>query len=73
MEMKLDLDLERLSVTERLDLLEQIWDSLSKNPDQIPLTAAQRAELDRRIDQAEADGGQGISWQQLQDRIRARR
>lgn len=70
--MKMDLDLEQLTVDERLDLLEQIWDSLSKNPEQIPLTAAQRAELDRRMDMAQADGWSGIPWQEVLDQIRAR-
>lgn len=38
----------KLDVKERLELIEEIWDSIAAHPDAIPLTAAQRKELDRR-------------------------
>ena len=41
-------DIEMLTVEERLDLIERVWDSLTVTQDEIPLTDAQRAELDRR-------------------------
>jgi putative addiction module component (TIGR02574 family) len=37
-----------LSVKERLDIVEEIWDSIATNPDAILLTPAQINELDRR-------------------------
>jgi putative addiction module component (TIGR02574 family) len=49
------LDIERLSPDERLDLMEQLWESLRKDPSSVPLTDAQREELDRRLDDLEAD------------------
>jgi len=39
------IDIAKLSPEERLALLEQLWDSLS--PEAIPMTDAQKAELDR--------------------------
>jgi len=47
---KLALDVEKLTHEEQLDLLEKVWDQLSSTQDAVPLTAAQRAELDRRLD-----------------------
>ena len=44
------LRIESLSRDERLDLLEQLWDSLSETPAEVPVTHAQQAELDRRSD-----------------------
>ena len=36
------LGIDRLSVAERIVLVQQIWDSIAVHPDQVPLTEAQR-------------------------------
>jgi len=41
-------DVLSLSVTARLQLIEEIWDSLAATPEAIPVTDAQRKELARR-------------------------
>ena len=46
------IDINRLSAQERLERLEQLWDSLSSTPEALPLTATQREERDRRLDDA---------------------
>jgi putative addiction module component (TIGR02574 family) len=56
------LDIATLTPEERLDLLEQLWDSLTATPEAIPLTDAQRAELDRRLDDLDREGPTGMSW-----------
>jgi putative addiction module component (TIGR02574 family) len=66
------VDITRLSADERLRLLDQLWESLSANPDAIPLTDAQREELDRRLDDLEREGPVGIPWEEVLARIRAR-
>lgn len=65
-------DIEMLTVEERLDLIERLWDSLSVTQDDIPLTDAQRAELDRRLDELEEKGPMGIPWEQVVDRIKSK-
>jgi putative addiction module component (TIGR02574 family) len=60
-------DLERLTPEERLQLIERLWDSLSGSVE-IPLTEAQREELDRRLD-LEGDG-EGIPWDEVVRQIR---
>ena len=40
----------KLSVPERIQLVEDIWDSIAEVPEAVPLTEAQEAELDRRFD-----------------------
>ena len=64
----LNIDVRKLSADERLDLIEQLWDSLEA--DAVPVTDAQKAELDRRIDEMHADGDSGIPWSDVLDRIR---
>ena len=48
-------DIDMLTIDERLELIERVWDSLTVTQDDIPLTDSQRAELDRRIDELEWD------------------
>ena len=70
------LDIERLSPDERLELMEQLWESLRKEPSSVPLTNAQREELDRRLDDLESDIQKGvplgIPWDEVLQRIRNR-
>lgn len=62
------LDVRALSAEERLNLIEQLWDSLEV--DDVPLTEAQRAELDRRVEEMDRDAVRGIPWEDVLDRIR---
>jgi putative addiction module component (TIGR02574 family) len=64
------IDVKQLSTAERLDLIEQIWDSLEA--DALPVTDAQKAELDRRIEDMDRDGERGIPWREVLERIRGR-
>jgi len=64
------IDIGRLSVDERIRLVEELWDSLAETPQSIPLTSSQRAELDRRLDRIEGDGATGIPWDDMVARLR---
>ncbi len=66
------IDIATLSQEERLQLLEQLWDSLSSTPEAIPLTDAQREELDRRLDELDRDGPIGIPVNDVLSRLRSR-
>jgi putative addiction module component (TIGR02574 family) len=61
---------EKLSIAERILLVEDIWDSISKNSESIPLTAAQRLELDRRIDDFERYPNDGRPWDTVKDDLK---
>ena len=64
-------ELARLSPRQRLDLIEALWESLDDKD--VPVTEAQRAELDRRLAEFEQDREQSISWHQLSAELRLRR
>ena len=68
-----NVDIAALTPDERLDLLEQLWDSLAPTPDAVPLTEAQRAELDRRLDDLDREGAVGVTWDEMLDRVRGHR
>lgn len=57
-----DFGIDRLSVRERLELIEQIWDSLPEQvqPDEVP--ASHLAELARRRAEADASPQAGKPW-----------
>ena len=63
----------RLSAAERLELLEDLWDSLADDDSALQLTAEQREDLDRRLREADADPEGGSSWEKVRERIRQRR
>jgi putative addiction module component (TIGR02574 family) len=65
------LDIGSLTPEERLSLLEELWDSLAATPQAVPLTEAQRAELDSRLDDLDREGPIGIPWEEVLSRIRS--
>jgi putative addiction module component (TIGR02574 family) len=67
MELLTQDELVRLTPPERLALISQLWDSLED--DQLPLTAAQRAELDRRLASLDQDRREGITWATLKTEL----
>jgi putative addiction module component (TIGR02574 family) len=66
-------DILALSVKKRLELVEEIWDSLASNPEAIPLTSAQRNELDRRKREHRADPSAARPWSEVRDRLQKRK
>jgi putative addiction module component (TIGR02574 family) len=70
------LKIEELTLDERLELLEELWESLRQDPDNVPLTSAQQEELDRRLDELESDVSRGeelgIPWDVVLEQIRKR-
>jgi putative addiction module component (TIGR02574 family) len=66
------LDISRLSREEQLDLLDRLWENLGRDPKTFPLTEFQQQELDRRLDELEAEGPTGVSWEEVVAQIRAK-
>lgn len=59
----------QLSVAERIQLAEDIWDSVAAFPEAIPLTETQKEELDRRLQAYAQNPDEGISWDELKDKL----
>lgn len=57
------LDLSKLTADEKLDLIDDLWRSLSL--DDLPLSSELCAELDRRLDRLELQGPVGVSWEDV--------
>jgi len=66
------LNVADLSRDEKFELLDRLWESLGQDPEALPLTSSQREELDRRLDELEAEGPTGLSWDEVVAQARAR-
>lgn len=66
-------DVLSLSVPERIQLVEDIWDTIAEIPEEIELTDEQKAELDRRLDAYNQNPDEGSPWGMVRERIRSSR
>ena len=66
------LGIDRLSVEERLALVEDLWDSIAEDSAATSLTDAQRAELERRLADHEANPNDVVPWEDVKASITAR-
>jgi len=66
-------DILSLSVSERIQLAEDIWDSVVEVPQSVPLTEAEKVELDSRLDAYHQNPDAGSPWIIVKERIRSRR
>ena len=59
------LGINRLSIEERLALIQAIWDSIAAEPHPPLLTEAQKQELERRLAAHQADPTDVVPWEQV--------
>lgn len=59
------LDFQHLTVSERIQLVEDLWDSIADAPELLQLTDTQRAELDRRLEAYRNNPDEVIPWEAL--------
>jgi len=62
-----------LPIAERIQLVEDIWDSISAFPDAVELTPEQKAELNRRIEDYRLNPGGNIPWETIKAEALARK
>jgi len=60
-------EIRKLSVSERIQLVEDIWDTIVASQEQVPLTARHRQELDRRLDEYSKDPAAGKTWDAVRE------
>ena len=66
------LGIDRMSVEDRIALALAIWDSIAAEPHPPLLTEAQRQELQRRLDDHQANPGDVVPWEQIKAEVLAR-
>lgn len=63
--MELTKQAKNLSIPDRIRLVEEIWDSIAEENAAFELTDAQKRELDRRMESARNNPGQGRTWDEI--------
>jgi putative addiction module component (TIGR02574 family) len=59
-----------LSVDEKIDYLQSLWDRIAAAPETIPVPDWHREILHERLKDLEADPGSGDTWDVVQERLR---
>ena len=59
----------KLPIPERIQLVEDIWDSIAEDAKSLPLSDELRAELDRRWAEHEGDSWSAIPWDQVRNEL----
>jgi putative addiction module component (TIGR02574 family) len=62
-------ELKKLSTADKFALAIELWDELSSNPDEIPVTEEQLNELDRRFEEYRHDPDKVVTWEEAKARI----
>lgn len=65
----LKVDISELSVAERIQLAEDLWDSIIEQQEELPLSEAQRKELDQRLENYNQNPANGSSWEEVKKRL----
>lgn len=61
-----------LSVSERILLVEDIWESIAEVPEEVSLSASQKQELELRLDAYHQNPDAGSPWSEVRHRICSR-
>lgn len=63
-------EISKLSLSERIQLVEDIWDSIAADSKSILIAETQKQELDRRLENYAKNPHAGSSWEEVKKLIR---
>lgn len=61
-----------LSLSEKLQLVEDLWDDIASTPEAVPVHDWQKEELARRKQNLLSNPASALSWEEIQRRVRSR-
>ena len=61
-----------LPVSDRLRVVEEIWESIVAAPESLPVPQSQRAELDRRLKLHQENPEDATTWETVRSRLQDR-
>ena len=62
-------EINKMSVGERIQLAQTLWDSIPETTEELPLTASQKQELTRRLAEYRNNPAIGDSWENVKKKI----
>lgn len=66
------LGIDNMSIEDRIDLVKDIWDSVAIEAGLLPPSTAEKAELDRRLTEDDANPDDTISWETIKTEAQSR-
>jgi putative addiction module component (TIGR02574 family) len=68
-------DIKKLSVEERIEMVEAIWNSIEEDTigKQLPVSAEQQEEIERRLDRYERGESKLYTWDEVIEGIKGKR
>ena len=73
MQSELTEQAKKLSINDRILLVEEIWDTIAEENQAFELTGGQKQELDRRLESVKTNPGQGRTWDEIKAEFMASR
>lgn len=58
-----------LSIAERIQIVEDIWDSISNAPEELVLSEAEKSVLDERLESYRQNPEEGVEWETLKKNL----
>lgn len=58
-----------LNTAEKIELIDELWESILEDQNNVEITEAQRMELNKRLAQYEVDKDEGENWEIVKSRI----
>lgn len=65
----LTISMSEMSVSERIQLAEDLWDSIVATSEALPITEPQEQALDRRLEAHRQSPDNGSSWDAVKERL----
>ncbi|MCD9186578.1 MAG: addiction module protein [Pyrinomonadaceae bacterium] len=59
----------QLSVAERVQIVEDIWDSIAEKPEELGLSEGEKIELDKRLESYKQNPDEGTEWETLKKNL----
>ncbi len=66
-------EIAQLSTAERIQLAQDIWDTVAAQPETLSLSETQTQELDRRLEAYQENPQRGSAWREVQQRVRGQK
>ena len=64
-------NIKKLSIAERILIVEDIWDSIISSEEDFPITDEQKRELDSRLEAYYKNPNEGKSWEEVKDNVKS--
>ena len=63
-------EIKQLDITERILLVEEIWDSIAKEQDHLGLSDYEKEVLDKRLASLEESPNDFLSWDEIKSKLK---